>query len=75
MSRDHEERVHEDHHQHLLVQPCRGGPGYLAVRHASGTLPHVEAVSLDSRRGTVMFYYTFMHLISSNHLVLSKIKS
>ena len=49
---DHEKRVHEDHHQHLLVQPRRGGPGYLAVRHASGTLPYVAAVSLDPRRGT-----------------------
>ena len=48
---DHEKRVHEDHHQHLLVQPRRGGPGHLAVRHASGTLPHVAAVSLDPRRG------------------------
>ena len=51
MSCHHEKRVHEDHHQHLLVQPRRGGPGHLAVRHAGGTLPHVEAVSLDSRRG------------------------
>ena len=47
----HEKRVYEDHHQHILVQPRRGGPGYLAVRYASGALPHVEAVSLDSRRG------------------------
>ena len=51
MPGDHEERVYEDDHQHLLVQSRRGGPGYLAVRHASGALPHVEAVSLDSRRG------------------------
>ena len=60
MPGDHEERVYEDDHQHLLVQSRRGGSGYLAVRHASGTLPHVEAVSLDSWRGiTVSLYQSF----------------
>ena len=51
MSRHHEERVHEDHHQHLPLQPRCGRPGHLAIRHAGGTLPHVEAVSLDTWRG------------------------
>ena len=31
---DHEERVHEDHDQHLPVQPRRGRPRDPPVRHA-----------------------------------------
>ena len=60
MPRHHEERVHEDHNKHILVQLGRGRPGYLVVRYASGALPHVEAVSLDSWRGiTVSLYQSF----------------
>ena len=48
---DHEERVHEDHHQHLPVQPRRGRPRHPRVRHAHRVVPDVETVSLDPGRG------------------------
>ena len=51
LHRDHEERVHADHHQHLPVQPRRGGPGHAAVRHAHRAVPDVEAVPMDPGRG------------------------
>ena len=41
----------EDHHQHLPVQPGRGGPGHPPVCHADRAVPHVAPVPLDTRRG------------------------
>ena len=47
----HEKRVHEDHHQHLPIQPGRGGPADPAVRHADRAVPRVAPVPLDTWRG------------------------
>ena len=55
---DHQERVHEDDHQHLPLQPGPCRPWHPDPCHASRTLPYVAAVSMDFWRGA--FKYIFI---------------
>ena len=73
MPRHHEERVHEDHHQHLPAQPGGGRPGHPHVRHAGGALPHVAAVPLDSGRGGRSLISHFSHIAHISEMLTAQL--
>ena len=63
---DHQERVHEDDHQHLPLQPGHIGPGHLVPHHARRALSYVAPVSVDIWGGHFKH-----HLIKDYTFVLS----
>ena len=66
---DHQERVHEDDHQHLPLQLGPRGPGHPGPCHASRALSDVATVSLDLRRGTLRYIKVAPFVLDTQYFI------
>ena len=66
---DHQERVHEDDHQHLPLQLGPRRLGHPGPRYASRALSDVATVSLDLRRGVFIYIKVAPFLLDTQYFI------